>query len=130
MSAKVASSRLLMEQVSWRRMLEAIPRQNATADVKEREDGSLQVMVGLRPPRWLIPPLKWFIKLSTRKYVEIDPIGGDVWRWCDGAQTVEDVVDAFAVKYRFSFHEARIAVTGYLRSLIQRGIVAIETTGG
>jgi hypothetical protein len=45
---------------------------------------------------------------------------------CDGKATVESIIDEFAARHRLSFHESRVAVTGYLKTLIRRGVLAIE----
>ena len=107
-------------------MLAAIPRQNAAAQVDERPDGTVRVTVQLRKPAWLIPPISWVIKSSFQKSVVLDDIGTRIWRWCDGRHTVEAVVEEFARTYAFTFHEARASVTGFLKSLVQRGVIAIE----
>jgi len=52
-------------------------------------------------------------------------LGSQVWRWCDGERTVEAVVDAFAAAHGLTFHEARVAVAGYVSSLVKRGALAI-----
>jgi hypothetical protein len=44
---------------------------------------------------------------------------------CDGKRTVEQMVDFFAAKYELSFHEARTAVSGHLKALVQRGALAM-----
>jgi len=44
---------------------------------------------------------------------------------CDGERTVEAIIDAFAAEHRLTFHEARVAVGGYLRSLMARGALAM-----
>lgn len=110
----------------WRRMLEATPVRNAAAEVEMQADGTARVGVALRRPWWLVLPVSWIVRPAARHNVQLDALGTQVWLWCDGRRTVEDVVDAFAARYALTFHEARIAVTGYLKLLVQRGIVAME----
>jgi hypothetical protein len=111
---------------SWRPMLLAIPRRNAAATVQPGPDGLVRLAVPNRTPRWLLPPLTWIIRLPTHKTVELDTLGSQVWTWCDGAQTVEAIVEHCAAFTGLSFHEARVVVTRYLATLVKRGVLALE----
>lgn len=113
------------QRASWRRMLAAIPRRNAAAEVI-KEAGSVRIAVQSRPPWWLVGPLRWLLPVRRARVVRLDRVGGWVWGLCDGERTVEQVVEAFADRYNLTFHEARVAVTGYLRQLVQRGALAVE----
>lgn len=112
---------------NWRSMLAAIPRHNREATVViGTPDQSLSITVKRRRTRWLVPPLSWILRPAPVKTIQLDALGTRIWHWCDGQRTVEAVVDLFAHEYRFTFHEARAAVTAYLRSLVQRGVLALE----
>ena len=111
---------------SWREMLAARPVRNAAARVAEERPGELSIAVRTQRPRWMVPPLSWVVPLRPTRAVRLDRLGSQVWALCDGERTVEAVVDAFAARYNLSFHEARVAVTGYLKQLVQRGALAIE----
>jgi len=113
------------ERVSWRRMLEARPLPNAAAEATEEGEG-LRLTVPRERPWWMVPPVSWVLSVRLTRGMRLDRVGARVWRLCDGERTVEQVVDAFAGEYNLTFHEARVAVTGYLRQLVQRGALAIE----
>lgn len=113
-----------MNEGSWTTMLRARARQNRAARM-EREPGE-RVAVWVKQTRRLVPPLAWIVPFRRERLTRLDPIGSRVWSLCDGHRTVEEVVDAVASQYRLSFHESRVAVTGYLKTLIQRGVLAIE----
>ena len=117
---------LLLERATWRPMLAAIPVRNVLAKTETRPDAMLRVRVPLRHPGWLVPPLSWVVRPRHQRVVSLDRIGTEVWQACDGRRTVEQIVDAFSERRRLTFHEARAAVTGFLRSLVQRGILAVE----
>ncbi len=123
---KAKKSKLSVDRVSWRGMLMGVPHRNAAATIQTGADGTVTVTVRLHRPRWLRPPLSWILKPAGHKTVALDPIGTNVWTWCDGRRTVEQVTDEFARRYGFTFHEARVAVTGFLRTLVQRGVLAME----
>lgn len=112
---------------NWRSMLAAVPRHNQEATVVVgTPDQSISITVKRRRPRWLVPPLSWILRPSPVKTIQLDVLGTRIWNWCDGRRTVEAVIDLFAQEYRFAFHEARAAVTAYLKSLVQRGALALE----
>ncbi len=116
---------LTLSAVSWRPMLRAVPHRNEAAEVQPpAEDGSLRISVALRRPWWGFPPITWIIQPSKKRTVELNALGALVWELCDG-RTVEEIVDAFAARFSYTFHEARVSVTEYLKSLVQRGVLAI-----
>lgn len=98
---------------------------NAAAGVAEAPAGGLGLSVATRRPRWLVPPLSWVVPLKPTRTLRLDPLGAQVWMLCDGERTVEAIVDEFARRHGLSFHEARVAVTGYLSQLVQRGALAM-----
>ena len=109
---------------SWERMLRATPVHNAAATADRRSGGELCLTVPRRRPGYLVA-LSWLIRPQPTRTVVLDRLGAQIWQNCNGQRTVEQVVDAFATEHRLSFHEARAAVTGYLKDLIERGAVAI-----
>jgi len=111
-------------------MLSAQPVPNAAAETVREASGELAVAVRRKRPRWHVPPLSWVVPLKPTRTVRLDPLGAQVWALCDGERTVEAIVDAFAVEHGLSFHEARVAVTGYLSQLVQRGALAVAMKEG
>jgi hypothetical protein len=105
-------------------MLTARPVQNAAARVVD-EGGDVTVYVKSVQPWYMIPPLSWIVPHRPERVSVLDGLGSQVWRWCDGRRTVEDIIDVFAGEHDLTFHEARVAVTGYVKSLVQRGALAI-----
>jgi len=121
-----APRQLAVEPVSWRAMLASVPHRNAAAKVTAQADGTLVVTVKLNRPGWLMPPLSWMIRPAPERKMALDAIGTAIWNWCDGRRTLEEIIDAFAKEYALTFHEARVAVTGFMKSLVARGILAVE----
>lgn len=121
-------SPITLEMISWRRMLAAKPQPNLAAEIVEESATRVRVAIRLKMPKWLVPPLTLVVKPRRRRIFELDPVGVEVWRACDGQRTVEEIVEAFAEQHALTFHEARVAVTNFLHSLIQRGLIAIEQT--
>lgn len=115
--------------ITWRAMLEAVPLRNTAAVAATRPDGSLSVTVAIQKTWWMVPPITWILQPRKEKEIALDAIGSRILEWCDGQRTVEDIIEIFAREYAFTFHEARVSVTNYLKSLIQRGVLAIEQPG-
>jgi len=111
----------------WRCMLEARPERNAAARAAADGEAEVTIAIQTRPPRYLsVPPLSWIVPVRKERKVTLDKLGTEIWRLCDGSMTIEGVVDSFSRSHGLTFHEARVAVTGYVKGLIRHGVVAIE----
>lgn len=109
----------------WRDMLKAVPAKNSAAQVVKDTKEAVSVSVKNKKPSYMFPPISWFVPYKPLITIELDAIGSKLWHCCDGKTSVEDICDIFSQNYGLSFHEAKTAVTDYLRKLIQRGILAI-----
>ena len=110
---------------SWKPMLLARPVRNIAARVEKTESGLVRIHLKRKKPRYFVPPLSWIIPLRPEQILKLDRIGSQIWGLCDGKRSVEAVVEHFAQQYRLTFHEGRVMVTDYLKTLIQRGALAI-----
>lgn len=111
---------------SWERMLKAVLVRNAAAQVDAPgSDGSLTVKVPSRKPAWAVPPITWVVRPPERRTLQLDPLGAEVWNACAERRTAEEVIDFFARKHSLTFHESRVSVTAYIKTLVQRGALAV-----
>lgn len=111
---------------NWRQMLMAVPTPNISARVThEPRGGQVTITVKKKRPGFLVPPLSWIVPFNAERCVTLDALGVDIWGRCDGKRSVEAIVEDFAATHRLTFHESRVAVTGYLKNLIERGVLAI-----
>ena len=106
-------------------LLRSRPVRNAGARVEEQDRDHVIVYVRQKRPGFLIPPLSWIVPYKRERRAILDKVGTLLWRMCDGERTVEDLVESFRSRYRLTFHEGRAAVTGYLKLLTERGVIAI-----
>ena len=106
-------------------MLQARAIHNAAAEVETDEAGRVTVSVKTRRPWFLFPPLSWIVRAPESREARLDALGSEFWRLCDGTRTVEEVIDAFAESHGLTFHEARVSVTGYIKSLTERGVMVL-----
>jgi hypothetical protein len=105
--------------------LRAVPHVNQAMEMQRRSNGSTLVSIPMSRPKYLVPPLSWILPFSPYRRVDLEPVGSGVLRMCDGRRTVEAIIEEFAVGHKLSFREAQLAVTQFLRQLMQRGLVVI-----
>ncbi|MDD2241173.1 MAG: PqqD family protein [Kiritimatiellae bacterium] len=110
----------------WTPMLAAVLLPNQAARVvRDEADGSLTVAVPTRKPSFFRGLISWLVRVPRERLTILDPMGAAIWKSCNGKRTVEEIVEKFAAFYRLSFHESRVSVTGYISSLLQRGVLAV-----
>lgn len=101
-----------------------VPVQNAGARQIPLAD-ALVLDVPIARKRLSQPWLSWFVPLRSHRRIHLDALGAQVFGLCSGDRTVEEIIDRFAASHRLTFHESRVAVVAFLRSLIQRGAIAV-----
>lgn len=85
----------------------------------------LRVTVQFRRSRWQ----RWLgaSDLCERTFA-LDPIGQQVYAACDGTRTVAAIAQALAASHHLGPAEAELAVTTFLKTLMSRGLVAMEVS--
>lgn len=124
MSESPRKSKLAAE-ADWKRMIASIPVKNEAAEVLEASGGRVQLCVHNQRPAWHRGPVALLLPMRRSRQVELDELGSELWRGCDGKTRVGDLIERFARKERLDWHEARLLVTASLRALIEKGILAI-----
>jgi hypothetical protein len=110
-------------QPSYERLLTLVPGANRA--VREQSLGpSLVLWVPIRR-RWWTHALGWFLPLRSEKGIALDRVGSQVWRLCDGRRDVERIIEAFAEEHRLRFHESRVSVLAFLKSLVARNLLVL-----
>ena len=101
----------------------ARPARLKAVSVTEREDGGLLVTVRQPRPSWQ----RWLggSEQFERAY-GLDPLGREVYDACDGRTTVRAMVGQFAHAHGIGRAEAEMAVTTFLKTMVARGLVAME----
>ncbi len=110
---------------SWKAGLLVHPFHRKDITEELTEQGSLMVSALFTAPKWYKPPVSWFVNLNLNKKYELSGLSLQLWEWCDGNKTMEDIIDLFAVKYQYTFHESRVSVISYLKKLAEKGILQI-----
>jgi hypothetical protein len=108
--------------------LACIPIRNPEVEEELREEGFL-----LRYPVEVKP---WFQsifrRLSNRdsniiiRRLQLDRLGSSVWQLIDGKKSVADIADIFRKTHQLGKREAELSVTGFLKDLGKRGLIAMK----
>lgn len=110
------------------RALESIPVRNPEVAQEEKNEGLLLTyQVEVKP--WFQGIFKRMSGRSSNiisKKLQLDGLGSSVWEMIDGLQSVQEIINTFAQTHQLGSREAEISVTGFLRDLGQRGLLAIK----
>lgn len=60
------------------------------------------------------------------KKIQLDGLGSQVWKLIDHQRSVRDIVMHFAKAHRLPVREAEVAVTQFIRTLGQRGLIGLK----
>jgi len=110
------------------RLLDAVPTRNVAVR-SERRGNALVLWIPLQR-RWWTDAVSWALPLRNRKGFALDSLGEQIWQACDGERDVEQIIDEFAARHRVRFHDARVSVLQFLRTLIERQLVAVAVAVG
>jgi hypothetical protein len=124
-SRRRGGGRAARRRTTARELLGAVPCRNQAAETSRQSDGSLVVAVPLQRPRFMVPPLTWVLPYSSRRRVQLDALGTEVFELCDGRRNVEQIIEQFSARHRLTFREAQLSVGEFLKQLTRRGLVAI-----
>ena len=113
------------EGISLKEILLALPVKNESVRFDSQTNESVRIYVPLKKKWFMGPPFSWLVRFSKERVIELDSLGHEVWKMCDGKTTIEKIIGAFATHHKLSFHESRLSVMEFLRMLTRRGIIVI-----
>jgi len=108
-------------------LLAAIPVRNPLVSEKPRAEGGntssyvLRLSAPLRPSR----VREVLGRRTAEKSFDLDELGAFVWKAIDGKRTVETLIRHFAGEKRLSLRESEVAVLAFLKTLMQRNLIAL-----
>ena len=105
-------------------LLACKPQRNVAVRVEKRS-GVLLLWIPLEPRWWMQAPFSWFFPFKKERGFALDALGAQMWEACCGDDTLEEIIQRFADTHYLRFHEARLSVTQYLRTLVERKLVAL-----
>ncbi|MGE4421834.1 MAG: PqqD family protein [Pseudodesulfovibrio sp.] len=115
--------------ISRAQALDMVPVRNEAVAITALPGGLVQLAYPLA-----IKP--WFGRLADKvglwdgkpmtKTVELDEMGTFVWRHIDGTRSVRAIARAFTETYEVQPREAELAVTAFIKTIGQRGIIGLK----
>jgi hypothetical protein len=118
----------LQETLSRTESLACIPRKNDEIDWQELENGNILFTYAIPLSRFFTALHQKFSKNQAEvptKKLQLDQMGSFVWHLIDEKNTVKDIIKIFAEDYKVSNQEAETAVASFLKTLGQRGFIAL-----
>lgn len=115
--------------LSREQSLASVPLRNQAVEAEQTDDGTIRLVIPLRPAWWA----RWISRVAyvpkTRRIV-LDEIGSYVWELCDGKRSVREIIGALSARYKLHRKEAEVSVVAYLRQLARRGLIGIAVLPG
>jgi hypothetical protein len=111
-------------QIDRQAALTLRPGRNSLLTWEKRETGEMLLTVpqNQKVGRITRQMAKW-LRAPTERHVELDEVGGFVWELCDGAHTIESIVQRTGKQYKMSRREAEVSVTMFLQMLHERNFI-------
>lgn len=108
-------------------LLKAVPYINRATKVTETAGGGVLASVPLKAAKrfaWL----RWLLPISEERRVQLDELGSRTLKLCDGVRSVEQITERFAKDNKLTFREAQLSVAPFIRTLSERGIIAVVSS--
>ena len=73
--------------------------------------------------------LSRFLHVPATKTIELDEFGAQVWSRCDGAHSVEQLINFTCDTYKLNRRQAEVSVITFMRMLAQRRLIGLSAAG-
>ena len=73
---------------------------------------------------------RFLFGLPEKKRIHLDLLGTEVWKMCNGENTVRDIVKFIQERYNLSRKEAEVSTLEYLRKLMARHLIGLKIKEG
>lgn len=104
----------------------ARPARSPNVTESPQSDGSLILSAPVEPPRGLLGLLASRMNLPATRQFELDPVGSEVWRLCDGKRSFAAIAKSLQTRYKMNRLEAEAALSAYLQTLHRRNLIQIQ----
>lgn len=93
------------------------------AIAKEKKHNKLMITLEFERPKWqqILGSDK-----KCRKTFALDNLGREVYELCNGKNTVLKIIKIISKNYQISIAEAEISVTTFIKTLMSKGLIAIQ----
>ncbi len=108
-------------------LLSAKPLRNTLITWDDNEE-ELQLRVPMKQSK---PSRLWrfLFGFPEQKNIHLDLLGSEVWKMCNGKNSVQDIVKSIQERYNLSRKEAEVSTLEYLRKLMSKHLIGLNITG-
>jgi len=110
--------------VSREQSLSTRPVLNRLVKVEHAADGNLLLHIPRRRSA-MVESVSHFFRIPPYRKVALDELGSFVIELCDGSNTVEDIAEKLARRFRLNRREAEVSLGTFLRTLTGRSVIAL-----
>ncbi len=120
--------RFLKRKPSYTRtqIKKARPIRNPDLQYVEQENGEVTLQVPAEKSRGITKLIAKTGHGPAFKEVELEPVGGFVWKNCDGKQTVEGIAERLRKEFKLEKLEAEASLLAFLETLSRRRFILLE----
>ncbi len=69
--------------------------------------------------------LSRLFQIPASRTIELDEFGGEIWEQCDGAHTLERLIQQTCDKYKLNRRQGEVSVSAFMRMLVQRRLIGL-----
>ena len=95
-------------------MLASRPTRNDSLRWEENDNGEVQVFIE-RQETWKVRLLSKVFYIPKERKITLDEVGTEVWRMCNGRNSVGDMIELLSDKYQLNRKEAEVSLLQYLK---------------
>jgi hypothetical protein len=96
------------EHICWEEDDEGVVR------IKSERVGLLARIMGL------------LLRVTPRKYIQLDEIGSVVWKMCNGEHTVAQISQELMNRYKLERQEAEASLLTFIQQLMKRRLITLQ----
>ncbi|MXW78497.1 MAG: PqqD family protein [Gemmatimonadetes bacterium] len=103
-------------------MLASRPTRNESLRWENNDNGEVQVSIK-RQDTWKVRLLSKFFYIPRQRKITLDEVGSEVWRMCNGRNSVGRMIEELSDKYQLNRKEAEVSLLQYLKTLGQKRFI-------
>ncbi len=114
------------QEIDRSQFLSSYPVKNPVVITRSEEGGLVKLEVPMqKPSRWV----SLLFSPPDKKIIKLDALGTFVWQRCDGAHTVQNIIDDISSQYKLTKAEAAVSLSEFMKDLAKKGLIAFIIAG-
>ena len=109
-------------------MLASRPTRNESLRWENNDNDEVQVFI-TRQETWRVRLLSKFFYIPKQRKITLDEVGSEVWRMCNGRNSVGKMIELLSDEYSLNRKEAEVSLLQYLKTLGQKRFIGFVLEG-